>query len=691
MKVQKTMNMTPSPSQQSILTRLQDFISSDGGGIFILKGYAGTGKTTMIRFVVDYLRNQHYSYQLMAPTGRAAKVLRDKVGTGFTIHKTIYDFKDLQCIEGKLGDGSDSSFHYVFPVREKHLNDEDIRVAIVDEASMVSDNESHQEFYTFGTGRLLTDLLKYCVNFGIRKLIFVGDDAQLPPVSDNSSRALDSDYFASLGCSVEVAEMTEVVRQSSESGILSAASYMRTMLKRPRKERSQFELQTNGTDMIEISRDDIFDKYLELCPSPQVGNAVIVSFSNAQCYRNNAIIRERMYGENGGVRVGDVLLINNNNYNTFGREVFNGDMAQVVAVGGVELVKIPVIRNGESKEVELKFQHLSLQFPDDGRIINCVINHTLLFNESADLTVWEQQALYIYFKIRNSKLKEGSEEYKDALQHDMYFNMLKAKFGYAITCHKAQGGEWSKVFVDYTSRIGTSDDMIRWCYTATTRAKEQLYLINPPRVSPFTKFKVSPIIKATNCPPDFFAGIDVESSFHKEGGAPVPASVKYKINSIVEEVKESPFALIGIESFPYKERLKFQYGTEVLKVDLLYKASGLCNPLPENGDGPVFQLHKLVNRANNVPGHIVYYNPSNSVLKDLYQRVCSLTEEYGIIIISIQEMPQQYQVVYNLVTDARFAVIQFYINDKGEVSTAIPRSELGVEDSKLLCLLQNLA
>ena len=682
--------MTPSLTQKPLLNRIIDFIQSGSGDIFILKGYAGTGKTTMIKFIVEYLKSKSVEYQLMAPTGRAAKVLRDKIGEAYTIHKTIYNYNDLQCLKVDSKDESEKSFRYVFPVRIQSKEAEPPQVAIIDESSMISDCESHQEFFTFGSGCLLSDLLQYSKNVGIKKLIFVGDDAQLPPVTDNHSCALDQSYFESLGLQVESEEMTEVVRQSTDSGILKVASDIRSLLKKPLKERSFFSIESNGTDMLEVEYADVYDRYLDLYPKPEVGNGVFINFSNAQCNTSNSIIRERLFGENGDVRIGDILLINNNNYHTFDREIFNGDMAKVVEVGPKEEANVPVTRNGEKKTVHLEFKRLSLLFPDNDNPINCIVYYPLLYNPDADITAWEQQALYIYFKIRNPKFKEGSEEFKDALRHDLYFNVLKVKYGYSITCHKAQGGEWDNVFVDYSMRTGTNDDMLRWCYTATTRAKKQLFMLNPPQVTPFSKLKILPITKTSRCPSDFFSGMDVETTFHKEDNAKVPAAVKFKCLSIVEALKETPFTLIGIESLNYRERLSVQYQDEVFKVDLIYNISGMCSSLPVNGDSPEDILHLIINKANVSPNYIMYYNPSTRICRSLYNRIQSLTEEYGIKIVSIIEDLSNHKVVYNLITNARFASVIFYINEKGFITTAVSNSELGIDDSKLKRLLDSL-
>jgi len=192
--------MTLTPSKKTIFDKLISFIQDQDKEIFILKGYAGTGKTTMIKELVSYLDGQEIKTLVMAPTGRAAKVLRDKVGKGVTIHRGIYNFDNLICLEEKSEDVSMKSFRYVFPVHNAMSNDSNFAtVVIVDESSMISDTESEGEFFTFGSGKLLSDLLEYRANVGVKKMIFVGDDAQLPPVTDSRSYALDEQYGSRFG------------------------------------------------------------------------------------------------------------------------------------------------------------------------------------------------------------------------------------------------------------------------------------------------------------------------------------------------------------------------------------------------------------------------------------------------------------------------------------------------------------
>lgn len=675
-------------SQQTIYNQIVDFINSTTTGAFILKGYAGTGKTTMIKKLVDYLDNREIGSIVMAPTGRAAKVLRDKVGKGLTIHKGIYDFDNLICIEVESEDVSKKSFRYVFPIRENFSKDsKSISVAIVDESSMISDTESHGEFFTFGSGRLLSDLLEFASNSGIKKLVFVGDDAQLPPVTDSRSKALNVDFFMAKGMSVETATMTEVVRQDENSGILSVANDIRALLDMDCNTRNSFSIKEKDNNVIRLEASEAIGKYLDLYPVPEVGNGVIITYSNAMCYHYNRAIRRRLYGDDVEMQPGDVVLINNNNYHAFGREIFNGDMAKVVSVGELEThSNIPVTREGIKKHISSSFRRVELLFPGDQQATKCTVLESLLNSKDADITADEQRALYIDFCMRYPKLKDGSDEFKLVIREDRFFNALKVKYGYAITCHKAQGGEWETAIVDYYGQCGLSDSHLRWCYTATTRARKTLYTVNPPCITGFSKLKFSSITKVTAAPSDFYnSNLKAGAEYDNES---IPVGVKMKLAAIAGAIKESPFRMDHIQHCLYMEKMVFSYNeNEHVMIQAYYDKSGVFKRLRINGDGSIIdQLSTIINDAP-VPELDLTYVPSTNLLMELYQRVASACAELGVVITNIKEYLDKYYVLYCLKTDAMFAYIQFYFGANGSFSTAMPKSELGEQDEKLKQLI----
>ena len=668
--------------QRTAFDNIEAFIDSDAH-IFILKGYAGTGKTTLIKHVVESLRAQKKDCQILAPTGRAAKVLRDKMGAGITIHKGIYS-RELECIEVESEDKSKKSFRFFFPL----INQPDkFDIVIVDESSMISDVEDVGEFYQFGSGRLLKDLLEYVSVCGIKKLIFVGDPAQLPPVTDNHSRALDKDYLEAKGLKVETYELTQVVRQSEDSPILNESIKMRELLEMPKAQRHNFCITQVGDSIIEIPFEEVINTYTNLCPIPEVDNSIVISFSNRQCYELNMAIREVLFPGKLCLQIGDVLIINANNY-SYEIDLYNGDMIKVLNVGGTEThTNIPVTINKEKRHINITFRDVEILYPNYNKPIKCKIIEDLLMSHERDLTVWQIRALYVDFCMTHPDLKEGSFEFKQALNNDKYFNALKVKFGYAITCHKSQGSEWNTVFVDYSGRCGLADDHIRWCYTATTRAKNKLYIINPPHITSFCKLSFTPIGVISKSPRSFYAeDSTIHSPYH---GDSATISLKLKCLTLIELLKSTSFSISQIQHFNYLEKYFFSSKDEVVQLDAWYDNNGVFKLMPVKNEGTSKDvLSDLFNQAKVVP--VCKYNPSNVQLSELYQIVLTVAADVDVYITNVIEDCSHYYVNYNFVTDARFAVIQFYYKENGHFTTAMPKSELGDKDVKLHKLINGL-
>ena len=459
-------DLTLTNDQHNALEKIEAFLSSDAK-IFILKGYAGSGKTILLKGLVKYLLEEKKQFQVMTPTGRAAKILRKKVGQGATIHKTIYAFETVET--------DDETYKYRYPVR---IDETEGQVLIVDEASMVSNVENKQEFFQFGTDILLNDLLTYSKVENARsgnKIIFVGDPAQLPPVGDSVSQALNPDFFEKLELKLMLAEMTQVVRQGNNL-ILKNATTIRQLIVNPI--RSELTLDYDG-DFVRINTEEITNKYTDMYPIPELGQGVIIAYSNQQCLHYNHSIRSKIFPNSPNVVAGDILLINQNNYS--GKiELFNGDMVKVIeADNEVETREIPLEKDektGKRKHITISWRKVKICPEGSDMILEYYIINTLLNSINRDLSVEEKKALFVDFAIRfRNKYKEGSYEFKKALRKDPYFNALRVKYGYAITCHKSQGGEWDTTFVDYSGRTGLNNDALRWSYTATTRAINRCY------------------------------------------------------------------------------------------------------------------------------------------------------------------------------------------------------------------------
>lgn len=673
-------------SQQTAFNKVKDFLHNDSD-IFVLKGYAGTGKTHLIKYITRYLDDSKTPYELLAPTGRAAKVLRDRVGKGRTIHSCIFNF-DIICTneDEEEVDESANSYQLFFPIVEQK---QDYQIMIIDESSMISNVKTQSEYLTFGTGVLLNDLLQFAKVCGINKLIFVGDPAQLPPIMDPHSYALDPDYLSSLGHKVESVELTDVVRQEDNNAILAQATKLRDMLALPRTSRHNLSLDADGKDVIELQAGALSETFTDEFPVPEVGNGITVCFSNERCYQVNQAIRSIIFPGEETVQVGDIVIINNNNYKSYGIQIFNGDMAKVTRVGEIELhPNVPVTIKGEKRHVDLAFRDIDLFFSKEDITITCKVFDDLLHSGESDLSVWQMRAVYIDFILRHQQLKRGTPEFKEALMNDTYFNAVKVKFGYAVTCHKSQGGEWDTVFVDYSGRCGLSDDHLRWCYTATTRAKNRLFTINAPHITSFDRLTFTPISKFGKAPKNFWQEDDtLVTTYHPCTDL---IGVRLKHLGIEEALKETDFKLHNVVTCNWQDKFDFVSSTgEHVYIDVYYDKAGFFKLQPVSADGSSRDLLcEIINTSMAEPRNF-NYEPSDELMRELFQRVTTAAIDADVKIVNVVEMLQHFFVEYHLITDARFALIKFYVNERG-LSSAVPMSENGVEDEKLKRLIEGI-
>ncbi|MGM0582973.1 MAG: AAA family ATPase, partial [Bacteroidota bacterium] len=694
--LQHTGNIVPNEIQNEALLKVEEFLNN-GDQVFILKGYAGTGKTTLIHIISKYLGELQKRTSVAAPTGRAAKILRDNLRAGQTIHRTIYNFDRLEAKEVNSDDMAKKSFHYYFPVLDAEVMD---RVMIVDEASMVSNVSHRHELFSFGSGKLLNDLITH-LNFPKRepKLILVGDPAQLPPVTDKKSLALSLNFFNEQNLNASEFELNKVIRQEENSPILENANVIRILLSMDRKQRSSFEIHTDNANLIELSSDKLIETYTNNFPLPEIGNGVIITYSNAQSLNYNLAIRERIFPDNPGIAPGDIVVINNNNYHTYGYEILNGDMAKVIEVSNdTESLSAPVyVTEGNSKikkNINLTYRDVKIKFPDIDEPIDCKIVDSLLNSPERDLSTDQMKSQYINFVMRfknnNPGEKEGSEYFKQQLKADRYFNALRIKYGYSITCHKAQGGEWNTVFVDFAGRIGLDDDKLRWSYTALTRAKRKLYIINGPKINPINSMKFSEITKIGKAPNNFYPQNPsaYPTPFH-DSDSNIAKRKKY--HEITSALKDKPYSLISIDSKPYLEIYYFTYGGEKIRIDMQHDGAGLFKEFVIDDDNsPKNQLKKIIQEEPSKPVAL-NYQPSNDNFKELFSTVSMAIDEVGATLINVIELPDQNFVQYYLKTSGKFSVIQFYFKSNGRFSSVLPKSNIGKGDEILKKLIHKIS
>ena len=444
-------------SQKKVVEMLSDYLSEPKSEqIFVLNGYAGTGKTTLLAAVVEVLDAMQVPTVLLAPTGRAAKVLsRYCHREALTIHKRIYRERTT----------ADYESHFSLDV-----NKERGAVFIVDEASMLADATSEGQI--FGSGSLLDDLIKYIRSGRDCRLILVGDNAQLPPVGSAFSPALDRDVMSGYG-DVVYASMDDVVRQQTESGILFNATMLRCMLENGIYEVPQLDM--SFADVESISGGEVMEKVQECYDRYGRDETIIITRSNRRANRYNEGVRRYNLSAEEAIESGDCLMVVKNNYYYTEREkecpisfAANGDVEQLRKIYRFE------------DFYGFHFADALLSFPDyDDFELRCRILLDTISSESPSLTREESRRLlqeveqdYLDIKSRIKRLKE--------IRENPHFNAVQVKFAYAITCHKAQGGQWKAVFVD-RALFGDEEmtaDMLRWLYTAFTRATERLYLVN---------------------------------------------------------------------------------------------------------------------------------------------------------------------------------------------------------------------
>ncbi len=470
--------MELTPGQREAVGRLDDFLADPGARCFLLKGYAGTGKTFLLKGLADHLVRARRVFSLLAPTGRAARVIKKRTGyDAHTIHRSIYALNRL--VEHAH---ADDAFRYNYELRDNAGEETDL-VYIVDEGSMVSDRESEGEFLRFGSGRLLSDLARFArldnpeLN---SKLIVAGDTAQLPPVADGDhSQAIDAGYLrVTFGLNPAEHELTDVVRQAEGSGIVRHATRIRDDLSARRFDRLSIE--PIAPDVRQVSVEELPALCLEGGAARR--DTICITYTNRAALAYNRMLREALYGEDGmpPPRPGDRLLVvcNSGRYG-----LFNGDLVEAAEVDAR-------VEHREVRGVPLSFRNVVIsRVEEDGRRVaqRCMILENLLGSGERDVTRAEQQALYIDFKMRHKGLKPNTETFRQALQDDPYFNALKVKYGYAVTCHKAQGGEWDRAVVVFEKRRGWDNpSWFRWCYTAITRARRELLTVNAPCWSAFS-------------------------------------------------------------------------------------------------------------------------------------------------------------------------------------------------------------
>ena len=489
--------------------------------------------------------------------------------------------------------------------------------------------------------------------------------------------------------------LTQVMRQNNNL-ILENAMSIRKCIENPNHKELKFQFDEDSC--INFNNKNVVTKYCKLFPYPDFENGIIINFSNAQNYWYNKEIRENYFPNSSNIAVGDIVQIISNNYHKYKTEIYNGEFAKVLAVGETISQSAPVYVevNGERKKktITLLYRKVTLRLPDFDDDIEAYINDSLLESTARDLTIDEMKAVYINtvmrFKESHPHSEIKSEEFKNFLKSDDFYNAIRVKYGYSITGHKSQGGEWKSVFVDYFGRVSLRKDPLRWAYTVTTRASENLYAINFPEFGQFYKLKFSNIGNIAHLPNDAF-------NFDKVPTSPLHKNNEHKCKSwlfwnILSKIEDSEFNIEYIKSEEYLEKYTFRYFDELIIVHFHHKQSGFFEKdfeITSNKTAATERLETLLSKRNEVIFPFDY-KATLPFLEGLYNIVSASCNDLDIRIFNISENIDKYYINYYFETSNKISYIQFFFNKNGEFSTAMPKTFGDINDEKLFNLIEKI-
>ena len=472
-------------SQENVLKKILDFVNISKDRVFILKGYAGTGKTTLMRYLIKELSERGKHYRLLASTGRAAKVLAnlsETNGQTSTIHSMVYSFNGLNKEFTEKEEPKVDKDGQLFLVFEPSKLDERAipeTVYIIDEASMVSDVTTKDVTQAkFGDGRLLKELLEYDAR-PCSKFVFVGDPCQLPPIEQYYSPALMKDYFRDqFGMTAQEAQLTEIMRQQGVCGIVDASKQIRHLYNAAPESSQMYGTQKlwgflpfrRYRDIrLHPNLESMLNDYVSKVKTSGLNSAVCICRSNKACSQLSEIIRRKLGFNNYSIQVGDLLMVIQNNMST---GLMNGDMVTVEEMDAHTTTR-----------AQLTFRQVKVKELFTGKTYTTLLIEEIAYQGRLNLDNRQQQALFIDFILRMREkgiTQKHKKAFYDAMLKDPYLNALRCVFRYAITCHKSQGGEWDEVFVHVPRNItlNPTKETYQWIYTSMTRARKALHIID---------------------------------------------------------------------------------------------------------------------------------------------------------------------------------------------------------------------
>ena len=670
-----------SVDQNNSITKLDSFFASNDK-VFLLKGYAGTGKTTILSGLTKALKSHGIETYLMAPTGRAALVMQNKTKiAASTIHKLIYNLENL------IEDNDTDQFKAYYGLNTNpHSNN---AVYFIDESSMISNIYSDNEFFLCGTGYLLNDLFSFCkLDHSNRKIVFIGDPAQLPPVNMSYSPALDEKTIEKFDSNYKQSVLSYVFRQTATSSILESATHLRTSIEK--EEFGTFDLHTESEDLSIIDTNTFESSYLTLAKTTLNGidGLVVIAHSNKQALNYNFLIRKMRYKLPGDctVRNKEKLLVTKNSYGE-SFAIFNGTIITVKEVH--DEIRVEKIRftgkNGTSNEEEIRWRDLTIIVDTiDGPLeLQRTIIENVLNEPSRSLSNAQQIAIYVDFKnrMRNENIIPRTEEYRRAYKTDKYFNALRVKYGYAITCHKSQGGEWESVIIDFETFIGDKTKAYyRWAYTALTRAKSRVLAVNPNIRNPISSIQFNPIGSLTNNLRGNYFYPNPENNDQE--------FLNWQLSRLNNLCNDKSF-ILSVEEHQFLRRLTLTYKNDVCTIDLRYNSDFFTSLACRNSSSDdFFDICSSMIDLSRESTEFSYQGPDDH-RKLLFEVVSELCDSLEIQIINIRS--SQWSELYFFKTKAECAVIEFYFNAAMVFGNAIPKSTLGSQDELLVSLISKLS
>lgn len=467
-------NFRLTPDQERVFNSLLSFIEDDNKRVFILCGYAGTGKTTMMKALISELGKREMPYSLHASTGRAAKILSNVSGVpATTVHSLLYRFSDFnhdleEFEKEKIEKEASGQLLLQFEaVKAKRDNIDKYKFYIIDEASMVSDLEDKNPTQAlFGSGKLLRDLLQFDEN---GKFIFIGDVAQLPPIKSNFSPALSSKYFFEHYCEqCFFEELTQIVRQSGDNDIIRVANKVRHLFSNPPQIKwAKFPMRNCQNIRLINSQVGLINRYVDDIKTHGFNHCTMIARSNNLCNQITKTIRPALGINSLSLSVGDLLMVTQNNMLS---GLMNGDMVKVTQVGN------------RTKQAGLTFIQVEVEELFSSKRYSQLIIEDILYGQQTNLLQEQQQQLFMnyFYRMRDKGIKQKSKLFRDGMYTDEHLNALRAVFGYVITCHKAQGGEWENVYLDIPRNLSfnPTSETYQWLYTAITRTRTNLYIVD---------------------------------------------------------------------------------------------------------------------------------------------------------------------------------------------------------------------